>query len=140
LAALLALIVAALQFARPALKNPPVTDEIHAPGPVVAILKNSCYSCHSNETALPWFDQIVPAYWLVHHDVVTARAHLNFSEIGKLPPEQQRAMLFEAVNQIRLGAMPLPSYLKVHPHAALSSSDLATLKAYLAPFGKTAEA
>jgi mono/diheme cytochrome c family protein len=125
---------AALQFVRPGLKNPPVSAELQAPAAVKAVLRNSCYSCHSNETVLPWFDKVVPAYWLVHHDVVTARAHLNFSEIGRLPPEQQRAMLFEAITQIQLGAMPLPSYLKVHPGAVVSPADLATLKAYLNPF------
>lgn len=124
------------QLIRPALSHPPVTAEIQAPPTVKAVLKKSCYSCHSNETALPWYDQVVPAYWLVTHDVNEARAHLNFSEIGKLPVAAQRAVLFEAVNQIQLGAMPLPRYLKVHPNAALSPSDLAVLKAYLDPFGE----
>jgi hypothetical protein len=35
----------------------------------------------------------------VHH-VKAARVHLNFSEIGALPAERQKAILFEAVNQI----------------------------------------
>jgi hypothetical protein len=126
----------ALQFVRPKLANSPVTAEIQAPPRVRAILKNSCYSCHSNQTELPWFDQVVPAYWLVQHDVKEARTHLNFSEIGKQPAAVQRAMLFEAITQIQLGAMPLPRYLKAHPHAALSPVDLAVLKDYLDPFGE----
>jgi hypothetical protein len=56
---------------------------------------------------LAWFDQIVPAYWAVASDVKTAREHLNFSEIGRLPEAQQKASLFEAVNMIQMGAMPL---------------------------------
>jgi hypothetical protein len=120
-----------LQFARPALINPPVTAEIQAPPEVRHILRNSCYSCHSNETKLPWFDQVVPAYWLVQSDVKEARKHLNFSDIGRLPAAQQKGELFEAVNFIQMGAMPLPSYLRVHPHAAVSAADLAVLRAYL---------
>src|SRR5579862_5364565 len=120
-----------LQFVRPELTNPPVTAEIQAPAEVKQVLRKSCYSCHSNETKLPWFDQVVPAYWLVVSDVKTARAHLNFSEIGRLPAAQQRAYLFEAVNMIQMGAMPLPSYLKVHPDAKVTPEDLAVLRNYL---------
>ena len=124
----------AIQFIRPAITHPPVTADIQAPEPVKQILRNSCYNCHSNETKLPWYDQIAPAYWLVADDVKDARAHLNFSEIGKLPPAAQKGMLYEAVNQIALGAMPLPRYVHVHPEAAITPAQLATLKNYLQPF------
>jgi Haem-binding domain/Cytochrome P460 len=120
-----------LQFIRPELTNPPVTAELQAPMEVKQVLRNSCYSCHSNETKLPWFDKVVPAYWLVTSDVKEARQHLNFSEIGALPAAQQKGILFEAVNQIQLGAMPLPSYLHVHPGAAVSPEALAVLRNYL---------
>jgi Haem-binding domain/Cytochrome P460 len=123
-----------IQFVRPALVNPPVTAEIQVPPEVHQILKNSCYNCHSNETSLPWFDKVAPAYWLVSSDVKTARAHLNFSEIGKLPPAAQRGILFEAVNMIQLGAMPLPSYRRVHPESTITPEQLAVLKNYLDPF------
>ena len=63
------LVFLGLQFIRPGLTNPPVTAELNAPPEVKAILKNSCYNCHSNQTKLPWFDQVVPAYWLVSSDV-----------------------------------------------------------------------
>lgn len=125
------LIFVGLQFIRPELTNPPVTAEIQAPPEVKQVLRNSCYSCHSNETKLPWYDQVVPAYWLVANDVKEARERLNFSEIGKLPPAQQKAALYEALSQIQLGAMPLPSYLRVHPHAAVTPEQIAILRKYL---------
>ena len=68
----------------------------------------------------------------------TARAHLNFSEIAKLPAPAQQAILYEAVNQIRLGAMPLPRYTRVHPEAALTGAQIATLEQYLHPFAAAA--
>ena len=136
LAGLALVILALIQFIRPTLTNPAVTAEIQAPQQVKDVLRRSCYSCHSNETELPWFDRVIPAYWLVTQDVKAARSHLNFSEIGRLPLAAQRAVLFEAVAQIELGAMPLPRYLKAHPGAALRPEDLAVLKAYLDPFGK----
>ena len=86
-----------------------MTAELEAPEEVKQVLKNSCYNCHSNETKLPWFDKVVPAYWVVSSDVKEARKHLNFSEIGAQPAAKQKAALFEAVNMIQLGAMPLPS-------------------------------
>ena len=128
----------AAQLYRPKIDHPPVTAEIQAPPEVKQILRNSCYHCHSNETRLSWFDQPAPAYWMVARDVRMARAKLNFSEIGALPAAKQRAMLFEAVNMIQLGAMPLPSYRRVHPGAAVTAAQLETLKAYLNPFAMPA--
>jgi hypothetical protein len=128
---ILGLVFVGIQFIRPSLTNPPVTAELQAPVEVRQVLKNSCYNCHSNETKLPWFDRVVPPYWLVASDVKEARLHLNFSEIGKLPAAQQKAMLFEAVNQIQLGAMPLPQYLAVHPDAKVTPEALAVLRNYL---------
>lgn len=127
----LALVFVGLQFVRPKLTNPPVTAELQAPPEVMQVLKHSCYSCHSNETKLPWFDEVVPAYWVVTRDVKEARRHLNFSEMGKLPAAQQKGILFEAVNQIQLGAMPLPAFRKVHPDSAVTQEQLAVLRNYL---------
>ncbi len=122
-----------IQFIRPKLQNPPVTADLEAPPEVKQILRSSCYNCHSNETKLPWFDRAVPAYWIVVNDVTEARKHLNFSEIGKLPAARQKAILFEAVNQIQLGAMPLSSYRHVHPESVVTPEELAVLKQYLNP-------
>ena len=123
----------AFQLVSPRLVNPPVTAELQAPPEVRRVFKNSCYNCHSNETQLLWYDRIAPASWLVTSDVYQARKHLNFSEIGKLPAGQQKAALYEAVNMIQLGAMPLPSYALLHPQAHVSPEDLAVLKNYLKP-------
>ena len=132
-AAVLCLLVIGIQFIRPQLTNPPVTAELQAPPEIKRILRTSCYDCHSNETKLAWFDRIVPAYWLVASDVKTARQHLNFSEIGNLPAARQKDILFQAVNEIQLGAMPLPSYLRAHPHSSVTPEQLAVLRAYLNP-------
>src|SRR5215471_13247555 len=94
-------IFVALQLANPRIVRPPVTADLAAPPEVKRILRNSCYNCHSNETQLVWYDRIAPASWLVASDVYEARRHLNFSEIGKLPPAQQKAALYEAVNMIQ---------------------------------------
>ncbi len=123
----------AVQFIRPTIPHPPVTADLAAPPEVKQILRNSCYDCHSNETKLAWFDQIVPAYWLVASDVKEARSHINFSEIGKLPPGQQKAALYEGVNQVQFGAMPLRAYTRLHRETAVTPTQLSVLKSYLNP-------
>lgn len=128
---LLLLIGAALQFVRRPLDNPPVTGDLQAPADVKAILRRSCYNCHSNETRLAWFDEMVPAYWTVAAHVRDGRAVLNFSHWDSLSAAQQKGKLFEALNQMTFDVMPLPSYRFVHRAAAISPADLAVLRAYL---------
>ena len=79
-----------LQAVRPAIPVTPDTVEVQAPPHVLHILQKDCYSCHSNQRRLTWFDQIVPDYWLVRHDILTAREHLNFSTLGDKPAAAQK--------------------------------------------------
>jgi len=121
-----------IQFFRPEITNPPVTADLDVPVPVKNIVKNSCYNCHSNETQLSWFDHIVPAIWLVAHDVEEGRKHLNFSDWGKMDPVAQKAAWFDLTNQILNGAMPLGNYTMVHPSAKISDEQKEILRNYAA--------
>ena len=127
-------VFAALQAVRPAIPTKQAAAELQASPAVKKILDKDCYSCHSDGLRLSWFDQIVPAYWLVRHDILTAREHLDFSTLGSKPATAQKAALYEAVNMIQLGAMPLPSFLRLHPEAKVTPEELASLKAYLSPW------
>ena len=127
-------VFAVLQLVRPSIPVQPATAELQTPPEVKQILEKDCYSCHSDQRRLAWFDQIVPAYWLVRHDILTARERVNFSTLGSKPAAVQKATLYEAVNMIQLGAMPLPSFLKLHPEAKVTPEELSTLKQYLAPW------
>ena len=132
-------VFAVLQVVRPGIPVKPATAEPRVPSEVRDILDKNCYACHSDERRLSWFDQIVPGYWLVRHDILTARDHLNFSTLGSVPATTQKAALYEAVNMIRLGAMPLPSFVLLHPEAKVTAEELTTLKEYLAPWTPAAE-
>lgn len=123
-----------LQLMRPDIPTKPATAELQAPPEVRQMLEKNCYSCHSDQRRLAWFDKIVPGYWLVRHDILTAREHLDFSTLGSKPLAVQKAALFEAVNMIQLGAMPLPSFKKLHPEANVMPEELRILKTYLAPW------
>lgn len=122
------------QLVRPRIPEAPAAAELQAPEAVKHVVEKNCYSCHSNERRLAWFDEVEPAYWLVRKDILTAREHLNFSTIGQKPPAAQKAALYEAVNMIQLGAMPLPRFTRLHPEARVTQDELATLKSYLSPW------
>ncbi|HUD12370.1 MAG TPA: cytochrome P460 family protein [Terracidiphilus sp.] len=132
-----AVLFALLQAVRPGIPAGPATAELQAPAAVKQVFEKNCYSCHSNERRLAWFDEVVPAYWLVRRDILTARRHLNFSTLDSKPSTAQRATLYEAVNMIQLGAMPFPDFVKLHPEARVTPEELATLKNYLAPWSST---
>lgn len=122
------------QLIRPTIPAKPATAEVQAPAAVRQILNRSCYSCHSDERRLAWFDEIEPGYLLVRHDILNARARLNFSTLGSEPAAAQRATLFEAVNMIQFNAMPLRQFVALHPDAKVRPEELAEMKAYLAPW------
>lgn len=123
-----------LQCIRPSLPVVSQGTEIQVPPQVHQILEKDCYSCHSNQNRLAWFDQVVPAYWLVRRDILIARQHLNFSTLGSKPVAAQKASLYEAVNMIRLGEMPLGDYTALHSDAKVTANELATIEEYLAPW------
>lgn len=130
--ALIALLIG-IQFVRPARTNPAVEPsqsiEAHTqiPPEVGAILDRSCRDCHSNKTSWPWYSNMAPVSWWVIDHVNHGRTHLNYSEWGKLKREDQDKGLREICDEVFNGAMPLPSYLPMHPSAKLSEQDKKTL-------------
>ncbi|QEM14233.1 heme-binding domain-containing protein [Mucilaginibacter rubeus] len=120
-----------LQFASPAIVNPPATKEISAPEEVTRILKQACYDCHSNAANPAWYGRIAPASFLVAHDIREGRSRFNFSEWDKNPPVVQELLLWEMVNAIEQGKMPLSRYSLLHSGSRVSASDLAILKKYV---------
>lgn len=111
----------------PAADNPPVEEEVAAPEDVVRILRQSCYDCHSHETAWPWYARVAPAKWLVREHVEDARSELNFSAWNRYDGEERAHKWEEVAEEVEEGEMPLRSYLIVHRDARLSEDDLRTL-------------
>jgi len=119
----------AAQLYRPARTNPPadptnaVTAAAAVPAEAAAILKRSCYDCHSNETRWPWYSNVAPISWGVIGHVSEARSRLNFSEFGAYTPAKRVALLEKVCEEVREGGMPLGSYLLMHADARLSDAD-----------------
>jgi len=120
-----------LQLARPEIANSSLKSDKTLPAPVAKIIKEKCYDCHSDQTELKWFDKIVPAYWLVAKDVREGRQALNFSKWDSVKTPDQNAKMFEILNQMSKGAMPLEQYTALHPSARISASDIAVMRSYL---------
>lgn len=125
-----------LQFFNQPITGKPVTGTIKAPREVTAILERSCYSCHSNEQHLNWFEQVAPVSWLVKKDVDRAREVMNFSEWGALSPAEHQGKMYAILNMVQAGKMPLPAYTLLHPAAKISEDDIAVIKAYTLSLSK----
>lgn len=108
--------------------NPPVRAPLVAPAEVQAILRRSCYDCHSNETKWPWYAYVAPVSWLVAYDVEEGREHLNFSEWGEYASTKRVSKASSAIEEIEEGEMPLPKYVRIHGDAAVKPEDLAVLR------------
>jgi len=121
---------AAIQLVPVERGNPPVVADIAAPPAVTAVLRASCYDCHSHETRWPWYSRVAPISWLVAHDVEEARGRLNFSLWGSYEAKRQQRLAEEIWEEVEKGEMPLPVYLVVHRGARLTTGDRELLRAW----------
>jgi len=111
--------------------NPPARYKLDAPPEVEAILRTSCFDCHSNETKWPFYARIAPPSWLMARDVLKGRSRMNMSEWGDVDEDERALDRENAWDQIEEGEMPPWFYLPLHPSARLSDSEKATLKSWL---------
>ena len=100
------------------------------PANVAAILKVSCYDCHSNETKYPWYSNISPTSWWVKNHINEGRKHLNFSTFAVYEPQRQLHKLEECIEMVEKKEMPLESYYLGHQNAKLSDEQRADLIQY----------
>ena len=124
----LLLLVILLQIPQADRSNPPVTGDLEAPAEVKAILKESCYDCHSNETCWPWYSYVNPVGWLVARDTHEGREHLNFSSWTSYDGRKQYRVKEEIVEVIDSGEMPMPNYLLKHGEAELTPEEIRIIR------------
>lgn len=126
--AVLLLAFIAIQFVPVARSNPPVTMDVAAPSAVKAVLRRSCYDCHSNETGWPWYSYVAPVSWLVAEDVRDGRKHMNFSTWDLYSTDERSELAEDAYAEASEGEMPLSNYLALHRDARLTEEDLELLR------------
>ncbi|HNP54283.1 MAG TPA: heme-binding domain-containing protein [Ferruginibacter sp.] len=127
--ALLILLVLAQFIPRPPKNNNTeinandITRLMTVPENVQAILKKSCYDCHSNNTHYPWYAKIQPVALFLNNHIEEGKRELNFSEFGSYKAKRQHRKLEEIIDQVKEGEMPLSSYTLIHGDAKLSTEQ-----------------
>jgi hypothetical protein len=132
---LLAVLVV-IQFVRPtrnvsANESPNEISKFYdVPAEVHAVLKKSCYDCHSNNTVYPWYTNIQPVgLWLQSH-VNDGKGELNFSEFGTYPQKKAKHKFEEIEEVVGEGEMPLSSYTLIHRDTKLTSEQSSAIAAW----------
>lgn len=100
------------------------------PAEIAAILKTSCYDCHSNQVSYPWYTNIAPVSWFVKDHINEGREELNFSEWGDYSLKRKDHKLEECAEEVEEGEMPLDSYFIMHSDAELTHEQRETMEHY----------
>lgn len=106
---------------------------------VQGLLKTSCYDCHSNNTAYPWYNNIQPVKWWLANHVNSGKRHLNFDEFNTYSKEKKLKKLDEITKTVKSGEMPLSSYTVIHHNAKLSSADQSEIEKWVSEVKKHTE-
>ena len=126
---LLLLVFIGIQFFRPekniseGISANDITVKYAVPDDVKAILKTSCYDCHSNSTNYPWYNNIQPVAWWLKDHIDEGKRELNFSEFASYRIGRQYRKLEGINGEIKDGEMPLTSYTLIHGDAKLNEQQ-----------------
>ncbi|WP_222537005.1 heme-binding domain-containing protein [Pedobacter polysacchareus] len=126
---IIAILILVIQLFRPAKNSSasisPNAIEAHYPvsNEIGVILRRSCYDCHSNTTAYPWYSNIQPFAWWLQSHVNEGKHELNFDEFNNYDVKKKKHKLDEVIETIEKDEMPLTSYTLIHRGAVLSPKD-----------------
>ena len=130
-------ILVVIQFVQPARNQSVrastlgVATVINFPDTVQAVLQNSCYDCHSNNTRYPWYAAIQPGSWWMASHIDEGKGELNFDDFANYSKRRQLSKLKAMQGAIEDESMPLPSYTLIHRDAILSQKDKKLLKDWI---------
>ncbi len=111
-------------------ETPKVIDpknELQAPKEIQALLKTSCYDCHSYQTEMPWYGNIFPMSLEVRSHIKNGRQAANFEAWGEYD-EEKKQKIYKGIAKTINFRMPIPMYLKVHEEAKLSQKQRNAIK------------
>ena len=109
-------------------ENTPVSSQVNTPvqnanNEVMAILKTSCYDCHSNQTNYRWYSYVAPVSWQIAKDVAKGREALNFSEWNSLNKRKLVRKLADIKDQLNKDVMPMKIYTFIHSDTKLNPTQ-----------------
>jgi hypothetical protein len=128
---------ASIQFIQPGKNNQSVDMEhdistvVKVPDTIKALLRTSCYDCHSNFTNYPWYSSIQPVGWWMKNHIEEGKSHINFQEFAMVAANdrfntvalRQSHKLEEVAEYVENKKMPMKSYLWTHSEAKLSDAQ-----------------
>ena len=97
-----------------------ITTKYAIPADVYAVLKTSCYDCHSNNSTYPWYNNIQPVAWYLADHIKEGKKEINFNEFASYKIAKQYRKLEEIINQVEMDEMPLESYTLIHGGAKIN--------------------
>lgn len=97
-----------------------ITTNYAIPADVHAVLKASCYDCHSNNSTYPWYNNIQPVAWYLADHIKEGKKEINFNEFASYKIAKQYRKLEEIINQVEMDEMPIQSYTLIHGGAKLN--------------------
>jgi len=100
-----------------------ITHAVTVPDTVMAMLKRSCYDCHSNHTNYPWYSKITPVNWWLYNHINDGKRHFNFSDFNTGSYKRRVKRLDEVGETVEKHEMPLSSYLWIHKDAKLNDDQ-----------------
>lgn len=94
-------------------------------------LKISCYDCHSNNTAYPWYNKVQPVAWFLESHIKKGKDELNFNEWADYSDRRKKSKLKSIISQIEDDEMPLGSYTLIHKDAVFSKVEKQEIILYM---------
>jgi len=102
-------------------------NETNPPEDVKAILKESCFDCHSSVTRYPWYSSITPVnYWMADH-IKNGTKHFNVSKWEGSSVKRKDHKFDELIEMVEKKEMPLPSYTWTHIEAKLTDVQIESI-------------
>ncbi len=108
----------------------PFLNETNPPKDVRAILKESCYDCHSNITRYPWYNNITPVnYWLADH-IKDGKKQFNMSDWVNNSLKRKDHKMKDIMEAMEGKYMPLSSYTLIHDKSNLTESQFEAVRTW----------
>lgn len=142
IALLILIVIVAIQFI-PTTKNLQETTgpadfiiSYQPPEAVAAILKSSCYDCHSNNTYYPWYSRLQPAAYFMEQHIIEGKEELNFSEFGEYSNRMKKRKFQSIINELENETMPIRAYQMINKHGKVSAQQNAMLISWFEEISK----
>jgi len=93
------------------------------PEPLRKLVERKCGNCHSEAVEWPFYSRVAPVSWLLEHDVLKAREHMNFSRWDSYSSQDKADLLSRLAAKTRSGEMPPARYTAIHGDSRLLSKE-----------------